>query len=384
MSTRRARSVSRHRGLTPGREMTPSIYDNGYSSYSTRLNIYQPDIYYPRAHSVSRIDDYLPRAASVARFNNVADEYHSIVGGRSNAYDRWRRSQSVHRFDHLKAQRPYRPYATHDFDYFDRYTERIRDKTPIYLDDHYSHRPYYWYHTAPRTHYYYLPYDDWHYRPLYNYRSPNLYSASGYDTTYRFNDAINRVGTMKRAMRDIDYNRELRQLRFHYPTTYSTLTHADHFLGKAREDVRQAIRSRVGDGIRRDNPRDYFGRTFVQFEKDGVNNVGVKYTGLTKTVDAKPSYWKAEDNVETGYDLQAMNDDTIDKLDANQTRIDASREWLLQDRAGIAPRMYHFDMDSRRARRDVDNAQRLVRNLQQLKHEMTNRLAQPWTFTKYS
>jgi hypothetical protein len=39
---------------------------------------------------------------------------------------------------------------------------------------------------------------------------------------------------------------------------------------------------------------------FVQFEKDGVTNVGVQYTGLSKTVDAKPSYWKAEDNVEMG------------------------------------------------------------------------------------
>ena len=45
-------------------------------------------------------------------------------------------------------------------------------------------------------------------------------------------------------------------------------------------------------------------------------------------------------------DLQAQNDDTLNKLYENQDRIDASREWLLEDRAGIAPRMYHFDMDS--------------------------------------
>jgi hypothetical protein len=37
---------------------------------------------------------------------------------------------------------------------------------------------------------------------------------------------------------------------------------------------------------------------FVQFEKDGVTDVGVKYNGLSKTVDAKPSTWKAEDNIE--------------------------------------------------------------------------------------
>lgn len=45
-------------------------------------------------------------------------------------------------------------------------------------------------------------------------------------------------------------------------------------------------------------------------------------------------------------DLQAQNDDTLYKLYDNQGRIDASREWLLEDKAGIAPRMYHFDMNS--------------------------------------
>lgn len=45
-------------------------------------------------------------------------------------------------------------------------------------------------------------------------------------------------------------------------------------------------------------------------------------------------------------ELQAQNDDTLNKIYDNQDSIDASREWLLQDKAGIAPRMYHFDMDS--------------------------------------
>jgi len=174
-------------------------------------------------------------------------------------------------------------------------------------------------------------------------------------------------------------------LRLPPATTYSSLLHADSLLGKARADVREAVRSRVGgsgDTGGRSNARDYFGRTFIRFEKDGVNNVGVKYNGLTKTVDAKPSYWKAEDNVEMGYDLQAMNDDTIDKLDENRDRIDSNREWLLQDKAGIAPRMYHFDMDSRRVRRDVENSLRLVKNLKQFKHETFNRLSKPWLFSK--
>lgn len=45
-------------------------------------------------------------------------------------------------------------------------------------------------------------------------------------------------------------------------------------------------------------------------------------------------------------ELQAQNDDTLNKIYDTQNTIDASRESLLLDRAGVAPRMYHFDMDS--------------------------------------
>ena len=254
--SRRARSLSRFRGTTPGREATPSIYEYGSSSngtggsgYSTRLNVYTPDLY----GALSRSN----RATSVARFKDVDTE---LYGSRYN------RSASVGRFDHLRARRPYSAYGTHDFDYFDRYTERIRDKTPIALDSHYTHyRPYYWYHTAPRTFYYYFPYDDWRYRPLYNYRSPALYSAAGNDSSsnYRFNNSIDRVSSLKRSMRDLDYDRELRQLRYRTPTTYSSIVLGDQYLDRARDDVRNAVNSRVGgSGISRlSNPRDYFGRT---------------------------------------------------------------------------------------------------------------------------
>ena len=254
--SRRARSLSRFRGTTPGRDATPSIYEYGSASdgtggggYSTRLNVYTPNIY----GTSSR----LGRATSVARFKDVDSE---LFGSGYN------RSSSVGRFDHLRARRPYSAYGTHDFDYFDRYTERIRDKTPIALDAHYTHyRPYYWYHTAPRTFYYYFPYDDWRYRPLYNYRSPALYSSAGIDSMYssRFNDAIGRVSSLKRSMRDLDYNRELRQLRYRTPSTYAAITVGDQSINRAREDVRRAIDYRVGgSGISRlNNPRDYFGRT---------------------------------------------------------------------------------------------------------------------------
>jgi len=45
-------------------------------------------------------------------------------------------------------------------------------------------------------------------------------------------------------------------------------------------------------------------------------------------------------------ELQAENDATLDKIYDNQDRINANREWLLEDKAGVAPRWFHFDMDS--------------------------------------
>jgi hypothetical protein len=45
-------------------------------------------------------------------------------------------------------------------------------------------------------------------------------------------------------------------------------------------------------------------------------------------------------------ELQAMNDDTVDKLHENQIRINKNRHWLLQDKAGVAPRMYRFDLNT--------------------------------------
>ena len=263
--SRRARSLSRYRGTTPGRETTPSIYEYGSAfdgtgggGYSTRLNVYTPDLYGALSRST--------RATSVARFKDVDDE---LLSGA--AFNRRSRAQSAGRFDHLRARRPYSAYGTHDFDYFDRFTERIRDKTPIALDSHYTHyRPYYWYHTAPRASYYSYPYDDWRYRPLYSYRSPALYSSAGNNLSYnhRFNDSIDRVSSMKRSMRDLDYTRELRQLRYPTTSSFSSITNGDQYLGRAREDVRRAIDSRVGGSSsipRLNNPRDYFGRT-VSFQ----------------------------------------------------------------------------------------------------------------------
>jgi len=38
---------------------------------------------------------------------------------------------------------------------------------------------------------------------------------------------------------------------------------------------------------------------FVQSERDDVTDVGAKYNNISRSVDFKPSIWKAEDNLET-------------------------------------------------------------------------------------
>ncbi|CAF1133815.1 unnamed protein product [Adineta ricciae] len=380
----RARSVSRLRGASPRRETTPSIYDYGPSDnllvggggLSSRLNVYSSDFYAPTSRS--------SRALSVARFKDIEDE---ILGTIYEPYERSYRTQSSNRYNSYKTSRPQLTSGTHDFD---RYTERIRNRTPIAFDSHYTHyRPYDWYRSAPRTSYYLSPHVYLQpYRSLSVNRSPSIYSSLGRDLSLnsRFNDSMDRVSSIKRSMRDVDYSRELRELRRPTPLTYSAVTHGDDLLNRAREDVRHAVESRVGaSGVsaKLNNPRDYFGRTYVQYEKDGITDVGVKYTGLSRSVDAKPSTWKAEDVMDMAYEIQALNDDTVDKLYENQLKIHKNRQWLLQDKAGVAPRMYHFDTNTRQARRDVDNALRLVRNLKQLKNETFARLSEPWKIGSY-
>jgi hypothetical protein len=45
-------------------------------------------------------------------------------------------------------------------------------------------------------------------------------------------------------------------------------------------------------------------------------------------------------------ELKAMNDDTIDKLYANQSQINKNQRWLLQEKAGVAPRTLHFGINT--------------------------------------
>ena len=39
---------------------------------------------------------------------------------------------------------------------------------------------------------------------------------------------------------------------------------------------------------------------FVWVEKNHITDVGVKYDGLSRRVDHKPSHWRCEDEIERG------------------------------------------------------------------------------------
>ncbi|CAF1021892.1 unnamed protein product [Didymodactylos carnosus] len=158
---RRTRSLSRHRDYTPDHELTPSVYE--------------------RSYSVERRSDDYP---SGARFNKPTN----------NAYDRWRRSQSVGRFDHLIAgrRRPqHSTYSTHDPDYYvgNRYI------TPFYSDYYpsYYYYPYdrYWY----RPFYYYYYYDyDYPYSSYWRYNTSRLYPR------YYYGRMLNRYTDLDRLL----------------------------------------------------------------------------------------------------------------------------------------------------------------------------------------
>ena len=45
-------------------------------------------------------------------------------------------------------------------------------------------------------------------------------------------------------------------------------------------------------------------------------------------------------------DLQAMNEDTIDKLEQNQKQIKKNQQTLIQGESGVAPRLCLFDLAS--------------------------------------
>ena len=44
----------------------------------------------------------------------------------------------------------------------------------------------------------------------------------------------------------------------------------------------------------------FFFKKYIWVEKNHINDVGVKYDGISRIVDHKPSHWRCEDEIERG------------------------------------------------------------------------------------
>ena len=56
----------------------------------------------------------------------------------------------------------------------------------------------------------------------------------------------------------------------------------------------------ASNNLDRSKFRDHYTNEYVWVEKNHITDVGVKYDGLSRKVDHKPSHWRCEDEIERG------------------------------------------------------------------------------------
>ncbi|KAL7667858.1 hypothetical protein ACOME3_008587 [Neoechinorhynchus agilis] len=312
--------------------------------------------------------------------------YHASSDGH-NLFQRSRsvepgRSSYCYLLGHLRSSTPYVPYGTYDYDVYDRYTERIGRRTPIYFGSARKtyFTPSYWYHRVPHTTYY--PYGGW------STRSPSFYLKSASvgshypfygpsdNHIWRYADSLERVGALSAKFRQLDYERALRNLRFRSPRTYE-------FYNTARDDVEMDVRYRTMLLNKSDNPRGYYGQSYIRHEKVKADSVKNRYKYLIKRADQKPACWKAEDQVETGYDLRDINSETLHSILNTSHLAEHSRVEMLMDKAGVIPRLEKLKTEYANTKSTADNSKRLIHNLKKLKDETFARLSEPWKYGQY-
>jgi len=120
------------------------------------------------------------------------------------------------------------------------------------------------------------------------------------------------------------------------------------------------------DNLDRGRFRDHYTNDYVWVEKNHVNDVGVKYDGLTRKVDHKPSHWRCEDEIERGKEYKRMNDECADKIADNRYSIDNSRDWLVND-GGVVDRVHRMTAKHLKARYDLDSIKRNMENIKAMK-----------------
>jgi hypothetical protein len=112
--------------------------------------------------------------------------------------------------------------------------------------------------------------------------------------------------------------------------------------------------------------REHFANDYVWVEKNHITAVGVKYDGLSRKVDHKPSSWRCEDEIERGKEYKRMNDECADKIADNRYSIDNSRDWLV-DEGGVVDRVHRMSAKTAKTRYDLDSIRRKMDNLKAMR-----------------
>jgi len=125
----------------------------------------------------------------------------------------------------------------------------------------------------------------------------------------------------------------------------------------------------ASDNLDRSKFRDHYTNEYVWVEKNHITDVGVKYDGLSRKVDHKPSHWRCEDEIERGKEFKRMNDECADKIADNRYSIDNSRDWLVDD-GGIVDRVHRMSAKTQKTRYDLDSIRRNMDNLKAMRSRL--------------
>lgn len=125
----------------------------------------------------------------------------------------------------------------------------------------------------------------------------------------------------------------------------------------------------TSDSMDRGRIRDHYTNDYVWVEKNHITDVGVKYDGLTRKVDHKPSHWRCEDEIERGKEYKRMNDECADKIADNRCSIEHSREWLADD-GGVMDRVHRMSAKTLKTRYDLDSIKRNMDNIKSMRNRL--------------
>lgn len=177
------------------------------------------------------------------------------------------------------------------------------------------------------------------------------------------------------------YEQQKRAQSCAYQSKMDTVTAAQNALNdrkkqrqlRAQSEIMHSEVDHCNDALNRGKFRDHYTNEFVWVEKNHITDVGVKYDGLSRRVDHKPSHWRCEDEIERGKEYKRLNDECADKIADNRFSIDNSRDWLVND-GGVIDRVHRMSAKTAQTRYDLDSIKRNMENLK----AMRTRLLKYW------